>query len=161
MKCLVSAVAATIILLPSTAAAWDFGGRVRGPDFLDPYLYFFGFLTAVTFLAVMVTKPATVPMSELYRAQLPRLCKIYHRLFCLVAVPFLGILLIGPGILIYERDFAPRDSADIAAEPRSPLATQINGVLAARPAQQTTTRTHGISRTGAGGAKFVTVRTSD
>ncbi len=165
---------AAITMLPTTASAWEFGRKVRGPDYLDPYLYFFGFLTAVSFIAVALTKPASVPFNQMYRAKdLPILCKTYHRMFSLVALPFLAILLTGPGILIYERDFKAKPTEEVAALPPTTLTGIVATSLAAQTPEPEPTlpepRSAPIAaedtaapvRTGASGAKFISARRFD
>ena len=58
--------AALITAMPMQALAFNFG-RVRAPDWMDPYALTLLICTCVGFMLIALTKPRHVPMNALYR----------------------------------------------------------------------------------------------
>lgn len=97
--------ALVLMALPNIAAAWDFGRRVKGPDYLDTSLYGFGAAAAITFVCVLLTKPRHVALNQMYRTRLSGISRITFRLFQVTGAVFLIILMSGGFLYRYERDF--------------------------------------------------------
>ena len=93
-------------LSPSAALAWDFGRRIKGPDYLDPYLFGFGTVMGLCFVIVGLTKPKGMPMHHVRRRQLPWFTRLFHPILQVSALGFFLILFGGGAIYRYERDWA-------------------------------------------------------
>lgn len=84
-----------VAMVPSAAFAWDFGRRVKGPEYLDPYLYGFGVLTAIAYVVVAMTKPKGVPFNQMYRTRLTGMAKVAFRTFQVTGAGFIAVLMGG------------------------------------------------------------------